>query len=243
MKLLRAPVLALSTLLLAALPAKAIVGGSPAATDMARHVVMVVSDRGSFCSASVIAPDLLLTAGHCVRQGANYRLLTYMAGKPVLSPLGTIAVHPQFDAEAYDKRHFTIDLALVRLNAPLAGYEPLPLAAEAGVAGQAYRIAGFGLTAPNVGKSGGVLREVTLPGVAPVSKIQLRLQEPGSAAGSCQGDSGGPVLRDGLLIGVLASAVGPDRGRGCGGLTGVALIGTALPWIRASAAKMGISLP
>jgi hypothetical protein len=243
MKLLRAPLFALSALVLATMPAQAIVGGSPAASDMARHVVMVVSDRGSFCSASVIAPDLLLTAGHCVRKGANYRLLTYAAGKPVLSPLGSIAVHPQFDAGAYDKRHFTIDLALVHLDTPLAGYEPLPLAAAAGVEGQAYRIAGFGLTAPNAGKSGGMLREVTLPGVPPLSKIQLRLQESSGVAGSCQGDSGGPVLRDGQLVGILASAVGPDRRRGCGGLTGVALIGTALPWIRASAAKMGISLP
>ena len=241
--LARALSLVLLALLSATVPARAIVGGTPAGDDMARHVVMIVSDRGSFCSASVIAPDLLLTAGHCVRKGADYRLLTYAAGKPVLSPLGRIAIHPQFDASAYDKRHFTIDLALVRLAQPLDGYDPLPLAAEAGTAGAAYRIAGFGLTAPGAGKSGGVLREATLAGVPPVSKIQLRLQEAGGVAGSCQGDSGGPVLHEGRLVGVLASAVGPGRGKGCGGLTGVALLGTALPWIRETAGTMGASLP
>jgi hypothetical protein len=243
MLLLRSSLLALATLLLAALPAQAIVGGAPAGADMARHVVMIVSDRGSFCSASVIAPDLLLTAGHCVRKGANYRLLTYTGGKPVLAQLGRVVIHPQFDAKAYDTRHFLIDLALVKLDGPLSGYEPLPLAAEAGVAGQSYRIAGFGLTAQQAGKSGGVLRELTLQGAPPVSKVQLRLREGSGIGGACQGDSGGPVLRDGLLVGVLASAVGPDRSKGCGGMTGVALLGTALPWIQSNAAKMGVSLP
>jgi trypsin len=240
---LRALLFALATLLPIAGPARAIVGGSPAGADMASHVVMIVSDRGSFCSASVIAGDLLLTAGHCVRKGANYRLLTFAGGKPVLSPLSQVAIHPQFDAGAYDTRHFTIDLALVKLDAPLSGYAPLPLAAEAGVAGQSYRIAGFGLTAQNAGKSGGVLRELTLEGAPPVSKVQLRLREETGVGGACQGDSGGPVLRDGLLVGVLASAVGENSHRGCGGMTGVALLGTALPWIRTSAAKMGVSLP
>jgi hypothetical protein len=240
---LRALLLVLAASFSMALPASAIVGGSPAGADMARHVVMIVSDRGSFCSASVIAPSLLLTAGHCVRPGADYRLLTYAGGKPVLSPLGQVAVHPQFDPGAYNTRHFTIDLALVKLDTPLSGYAPLPLAAEAGVAGQAYRIAGFGLAVRNSGKSGGVLRELTLVGAPPVSKIQLRLQESSGVGGACQGDSGGPVLHDGLLVGVLASAVGENSRRGCGGMTGVALLGTALPWIRSTAAKMGVSLP
>lgn len=243
MTLLRLSLLALAPLLLTVLPARAIVGGSPAGADMARHVVMIVSDRGSFCSASVIAPDLLLTAGHCVRRGANYRLLTYASGKPVLSALGSVAIHPQFDAKAYDTRHFTIDLALVKLGAPLSGYEPLPLAAEAGMDGESYRIAGFGLTAQDAGKSGGVLRELTLQGALPVSKIQLRLREEGGVGGACQGDSGGPVLHDGLLVGVLASAVGANSGKGCGGMTGVALLGTVLPWIRTNAAQMGVRLP
>jgi hypothetical protein len=243
MTLVRNFVLAFVALLLAAKSAWAIVGGAPAGADMQRHVVMIVSDRGSFCSASVIAPDLLLTAGHCVRKGSNYRLLTYAAGKPVLSPLGLVTIHPQFDAQAYDVRHFTIDLALVKLEAPLSGYVPVPLIAESGVVGRSYRIAGFGLTAQAAGKSGGVLRELTLEGAAPVSKVQLRLQEASGIGGACQGDSGGPVLRDGLLVGVLASAVGPNSGKGCGGMTGVALLGTALPWIRSNAAKMGVSLP
>ena len=241
--MLRPFALAASLLLTLAAPARAIIGGQEAGADLGTHVVMLSSDRGSFCSAAVIAPDLLLTAGHCVRAGANYRLLTYAQGRPVLSELGAIAVHPGFDESAYEGRKFIVDLALVRLKAPLVGYAALPLAAEAGVAGQTYRIAGFGVSAQGAGRTGGVLREAMLMGVAPVSKIQLRLKAAAGVAGSCQGDSGGPVLHDGVLIGILASAVGPGQSHGCGGATGVALVGAALPWIRATATRLGTGLP
>jgi len=241
--MLRPFALAASLILALAAPARAIIGGQDAGADLGTHVVMLSSDRGSFCSAAVIAPDLLLTAGHCVRAGASYRLLTYAQGRPVLSELGAIAVHPGFDESAYQGRKFIVDLALVQLKAPLAGYAALPLAAEAGVAGQTYRIAGFGVSAQGAGRTGGVLREAMLTGVAPVSKIQLRLKAAAGVAGSCQGDSGGPVLHDGVLIGILASAVGPGQSHGCGGATGVALIGAALPWIRATAARLGTQLP
>ena len=235
-------------------PAKAIVGGEPA-PDLAGQVVMIVSDRGSFCSAGVIAPNLLITAGHCVRQGASYRLLTYPDGAPVLSELGTIAVHPKFDAKAYAARRFVIDFALVGLAAPLpASYRPIPLprAGEEGVMGARYRIAGFGLSVRGDGKTGGALRQATLTGVPLQSDIQLRLADPAKRAiGACQGDSGGPAFRvsdkDGaatvpVFVGVLGSARGLDD-KGCGGFTGVALAGTVLPWIRATAARLGAPLP
>lgn len=229
---------------LPALPAGAIVGGRAAGPDVASHVVMIVSDRGSFCSASVIAPTLLLTAGHCVGQGARYRLLTYEGGKPVLSALKRVVVHPRFDKAAYAKRRFVIDLALVALEAPAAGTSPLALAAEAGQMGATYRIAGFGLATRGDGKTGGTLREASLVGAPPPSKVQLRLDDTsGGTVGSCQGDSGGPVTREGRLVGILASALGTDGKRGCGGVSGVALIGTALPWIRETASEMGIELP
>jgi hypothetical protein len=225
-------------------PARAIVGGEAAAPDLAAHVVMIVSDRGSFCSATLIAPTLLLTAGHCVTKGASYRLLTYSGGKPQLGELGRVAIHPRFDKAAYAKRRFVIDLALVSLPAQPAGTAPLPLAAEAGQMGATYRIAGYGLARRGDGKTGGTLREASLVGVEPASKVQLRLDDPGGGTvGSCQGDSGGPVLREGRLVGVLASALGTDGQRGCGGVSGVALVGTALSWIRESAAEMGVALP
>lgn len=236
--------LALVPLLLAT-PAHAIVGGAPAEPEVAAGAAMLVSNRGSFCSAAVLAPKLLLTAAHCVVPGAQYRLLTFLAGQPQLSELAGIALHPGYDSKAYRQRTFTIDLALVALKTALPGSRPLPLpaAAEPGQAGAAYRIAGFGLASSDP-HTGGTLRQADLVGIEPVSRVQLRLDDPaGDTVGSCQGDSGGPVVRrsDGVLVGVLASAVG-QNGRGCGGRTGVALLGTALDWIRGTAARMGSPL-
>lgn len=48
-------------------PARAIVGGAPAASDgIARSVVTIVGSHGNFCSGTLIAPDLVLSAAHCV---------------------------------------------------------------------------------------------------------------------------------------------------------------------------------
>lgn len=236
--------------------AKAMVGGAPAGPDIARHAVMISSDRGSFCSATVLAQDLLLTAGHCVRPGANYKLLIFDGQRtPHLLALGQIVLHPAFDAKAYDKRKFVIDLALVKLAAPLPeGYAPLRLPAkpEEGMMGARYRIAGFGLSVRNDGKTGGTLREATLVGVPLQSDVQLRLEDEGKRdIGACQGDSGGPALRVSdaagravapILVGVIGSARAREA-RGCGGFTGVALIGPALPWIRGTAARLGSAVP
>ena len=159
---------------------------------------MIVSDRGSFCSAGVIAPNLLITAGHCVRQGASYRLLTYPDGAPVLSELGTIAVHPKFDAKAYAARSFVIDFALVGLAAPLpAGYRPIrcPRAGEEGVMGARYADRRLRPLVRGDGKTGGALRQATLTGVPLQSDIQLRFADPAKRAiGRLPGRFGRPGL-------------------------------------------------
>jgi secreted trypsin-like serine protease len=47
--------------------ASAMVGGAPAREDgIGRGVVTIVGSRGNFCSGALIAPDLVLSAAHCV---------------------------------------------------------------------------------------------------------------------------------------------------------------------------------
>jgi hypothetical protein len=238
-----------------ATPVHAIKGGKPAAPDIARHLVMLTS-RTSFCTAIVVAPKLLLTVAHCVDGSGEIRQLRFAEdGSAVLEPIERISIHPRYNAQAYRKRQFTIDVALVSLPEPVAtGLVPLPLPQEGedGVIGARYRIAGFGLSVEGDGKSGGILREALLRGIGPVSDVQLRLENAAQAkVGACQGDSGGPVLRvsdaDGnrtapVLVGLLASAKGADGGRGCGGRTGTALLKPALPWILDEARRLGVSL-
>ena len=69
--------------LLFATPVHAIVGGAaPAAEDIGRSVVTIVGSRGNFCSGTLIAPDLVLSAAHCVRPGAIYKIVEYGSGSP-----------------------------------------------------------------------------------------------------------------------------------------------------------------
>ena len=71
--MLRAPT-ALVCLALTAAPAAAIVGGGPAADPaVAPHVVMISGTAG-VCSGVAVAPDLVLTAAHCVAKNGNYKL-------------------------------------------------------------------------------------------------------------------------------------------------------------------------
>src|SRR5262245_58198407 len=65
--------MALAGLALAVAPASAMVGGAPLADQsLARHVVLIVGGQ-SLCSGVAIAPDLVLTAAHCVSGNGRYR--------------------------------------------------------------------------------------------------------------------------------------------------------------------------
>src|SRR5262252_3824545 len=68
---------ALACLVLPVVPAAAIVGGAPFADRaIAQHVVLIVGGH-SLCSGVAIAPDLVLTAAHCVLSNGKYRLLAF----------------------------------------------------------------------------------------------------------------------------------------------------------------------
>ena len=77
---------------------------------------MVLSSNGGVCSAVVLAPDVVLTAAHCVTGAAEHRVhFRDEAGEPVLIVPAAKAVHPGYNAKAIETRQRSIDLALVRI--------------------------------------------------------------------------------------------------------------------------------
>src|SRR6201996_4955428 len=98
-------------------PAGAIVGGAaPAPEAIARSVVTIVGSRGNFCTGSVIAPSLVLTAAHCVQPGADSRIGKYGADKtPQLQDVKSVAVHRGFRMGAMLAHRATADVSLLRL--------------------------------------------------------------------------------------------------------------------------------
>jgi secreted trypsin-like serine protease len=237
-------------------PALAIVGtADPASDAIARHVVMVVGTRGSACTGTVIARDLVLTAAHCLEPGERYTVLVPERGRrPQQTRVARFERHPEFDAESARAQRETADVALVKLAEPLpARAVPAPLGArDYFLIGDRFIIAGFGIDFLRGERSFGTLKSATLMAVRHPSSLQLRLADPitkgeQTGLGACSGDSGGPVFEDAgnrlLLVAVVSWATAAQGGgAGCGGLTGVTPLGLARAWIAETAAKLGVEL-
>ncbi|MGH6830014.1 MAG: S1 family peptidase [Methylocella sp.] len=226
-------------------PVFALVGPAREAPELAPYVVTVLDKIGggsggggpSFCTASVIAPDVVLTAAHCVSNLSDTQVF-YSGGRGQLVPfdVASIAVHPEFRPKIGRKQLISIDLALLRLAEPLPpAFKPIELTDSGPVAtGQPFRIVGFGRADERVRGTSGVLRAGILVASKPKSPVLVWLTDPdGTGLGGCTGDSGAPVLAIGqpALVAVAIRAKG-NNGYSCGGMTEAVLIGPQMPWVR-----------
>ncbi|MEH3118299.1 MAG: trypsin-like serine protease [Methylorubrum populi] len=224
------PALTAALALLLAAPAQAIVGGQDgaAAVPGAASAVMVLTAGGGVCSGVVVAPDAVLTAGHCVA-GVTENRVHYRdaAGRPVLAEVAAHSLHPAYDGDAIRGRTRSIDLALLRTREPLpARFAPATLGAAMPRAGRSLTLAGYGATRGDDRRSIGRYRGVLLAVVEPYgpSRILVWLRAP--KAGGCQGDSGGPILDGATVVAIAAWVKGA-----CGGLTQGILLGPQRDWI------------
>ncbi len=233
-------------LLAQAAPGHAVVGGRPGAAQGTSHTVMLVSTRGASCSGTALAQDLILTAAHCVAPPGSYAVAITGSGPPRLIPALRIVVHPGFDPDQFRNRHPTPDLALVKLASPLPpSFRPAVLTQDNTLPqrGAEYLIAGYGMASDGADETAGTLRCTSLPTIGTTGGIMARLASPMSNAGACTGDSGGPAFVGNLLAGVIGWATGPNGARGCGGVTGITLVGLQRDWIEATARKLGSPVP
>ena len=239
-------------------PAAAMVGGAaPAANDAGRAVALIVGSHGTSCTGVALQRDLMLTAGHCVMPGSDYKIVELDAAHhPTLRDVANVARHPDFDVNAVLRHRVTADVAALKLPAPLK-VEPATLAAagETVAAGDAFVVAGFGVAIRGDGRSGGTVRAATLVATGQPGALQIRLVDPATSGeraglGACTGDSGAPVFRDLggssgrrlAVIGVVSWSTGPNNADGCGGLTGVTPLARYRAWIVDAAGKMGAPL-
>jgi hypothetical protein len=245
------PAIAVAALLLGA-PAYAIVGGAkPSDEGVGRSVVTIVGSGGTFCSGSLIASDLVLTAGHCVQPGSVYKILEYGPDKqPLLRDTRNVAFHPGFDMKAINAHRASADVALLQLEAPLRDKRPSAFGAPKAplAAGNRFIVAGVGVTVRGDGRSGGTIRVADLVATGQPGSLQIRLADPlgqGTKAGlgACTGDSGAPVFEDqqgtATIVGVVSWSTGANNSAGCGGLTGVTPLTLYRDWIVQTARQWG----
>ena len=213
-------VLAAATL---ALPqAGAVVNGEPVAEGQRTFMAALMDGDFQFCGGSVIAPQVVMTAAHCVPDG-NAAGLSVSVGSTDYTQgtriaVTSIDVHPDYAADS------TADVAVLHLASP-APVTPIALAGADDDAleapGAAATVAGWGSQTPLVGQLPPLdnqLYEAELRVVADddsscsSSNPQNQVCASDFLQDSCQGDSGGPLFADTgsgeVQIGVVSSGFG-----------------------------------
>lgn len=190
---------ALAAVVFHAAPARAITHGSNDDGDPA--VAALVDAAGNtVCSGTLVAPGAILTAAHCLDEGAPNGVY-FGSTPPALGDIVrvlSVEQHPNYDPDTHAH-----DIGIVRLErspsiAPAPIYD-MPL--DAGFVGQPIRIVGFGRTA-------------TLDD-EPARKRTGESRVDGASSGgftfrpapsqTCFGDSGGPAF---ALVGGIEQLVG-----------------------------------
>lgn len=206
-----------------------IVNGLPT-SSLASTVALIDTQDRAACSATLIGCRTVLTAAHCVCEGSGADCQT---PGPLLTPASELRVFSQHSG-LYQVTSIRIptdyffglngDLAVLTLEAPMAGVRPTPLNTLGSPAhGSPGLIAGFGRDGDPDGLGGGIKREgrVVTSACGPNPEpqhicwsFQDPIGTPGFDSNTCQGDSGGPLFvdfGDGLVLaGVTSGGASKD---------------------------------
>jgi secreted trypsin-like serine protease len=207
-----------------------IVGGSTVPPGKWRDVVAVIA-RDTVCTGTLIAPDIVLTAGHCIAAGPiEVRTDTLDYTAPDMGD--RIAVKWARAYPGWDQRY---DIGVIMLEHVARGKARRVASAcnarEALVPGALVHVVGFGVARADGGGDNTTLREADVPVIDPTCTMDLACEPSiaphgefmagGNGTDSCFGDSGGPVFIDTpegpALVGVVSrglSLPGPVCGNG-----------------------------
>ncbi len=224
-------------------PATPILGGERVEDDAWTSVVAVLSQdpedasTAHLCTGTLIAPQVVLTAGHCIPEGADPEGIVVFFGGTIhtndehlVAAVESYGVFP--DACVEDCKPDAYDFAFVQIKDEVQGVETIPLLAdqaewdEAMAVGRPVTLVGFGATRddsegePPLKMSELGHKEVVVTEISAFSESGREFVAGAMGEDTCSGDSGGPAfvqLANGewRQVGVTSRGVRPcGTGRG-----------------------------
>jgi len=200
--------------------AQGIIGGDQSEPSEFPATGMLVARDHLICTATLIAPDVAITAAHCLAEAPPFGDFGFTLdtdagdGFGDVVPVAVYHIHPGFDpgVNAYLDLAVRNDVGVMLLAHPIEGVVP-EIVEQADdrltvEAGDQLAMCGFGLT---------LWHTATLPIKRDAQLIVARAEanEFSTAAADpqpCNGDSGGPLFVDGpkgrRIVGLVSRAVG-----------------------------------
>ncbi|MCX5740918.1 MAG: trypsin-like serine protease [Proteobacteria bacterium] len=194
-----------------------IIGGTTVTSaDTWADTVAVLGAQG-VCSGTLIAPDVVLTAGHCAEVNptqVKLKTTDYNGAGGITAAVKSITAYPNWET--------TYDVSVIVLTAPVAGVTPRKVATactfQTGWTNSAMvHLVGFGAIDTAAQGNNSKLYEVSVPltdamcsagnGCKPAVAPGGEFAAGGNGKDSCNGDSGGPVYLDTARGPILVGAV------------------------------------
>jgi secreted trypsin-like serine protease len=197
-----------------------VIGGTDVPAGEYMDCVAVGNNSDWGCTGTLIAPAVVLTAGHC----SDYATRVYL-GSDVDEPGRVVRVRARIRHPQYHSNGMRNDLMVLLLEEEIEGVAPRPISQAGPIDGATdIRIVGFGNTDRDGRFGYGRKRQVDVPVASPRCDgrvgdeedsvaygcdrgLELIAGKPLLARDSCTGDSGGPAMIDAGGEWLLAGAV------------------------------------